>query len=83
MIYGGVFLHIQYNSKKIKKGDIFIAIGNGHKYVEEAIINGASKVIVEYGKYSVPTKKIFPEDFFGQPTNPREKDLFNNIKLIS
>ena len=51
-------MHIQYNSKKIKKGDIFIAIGNGHKYVEEAIINGASKVIVEYGKYSVPTKKV-------------------------
>ena len=51
-------MHIQYNSKKVKKGDIFIAIGNGHKYVEDAINNGASKVIVEYGKYSVPTKKV-------------------------
>ena len=34
-------------------------------------------------KYSVPTKKIFPEDFFAQPNNPREKEIFNNIKLIS
>lgn len=51
-------MHIQYNSKKIKKGDIFIAIGKGHDYVNEAIDNGASKVIVEYGNYSVPTKKV-------------------------
>ena len=34
-------------------------------------------------KYSVPTKKIFPEDFFAQPNNQREKEIFNNIKLIS
>ena len=34
-------------------------------------------------KYSLPTKKIFPEDFFAQPNNPREKEIFNNIKLIS
>ena len=48
-------MHIQYNSKKIKKGDIFIAIGKGHNYIEEAINNGASKVIVEYGNYKVKT----------------------------
>ena len=51
-------MHIQYNSKKVKEGDIFIAIDDGHKYVEEAIKNGASKVIVEYGSYSVETIKV-------------------------
>ena len=24
-------------------------------------------------------KKIFPEDFFAQPNNPREKEIFNHI----
>ena len=51
-------MHIQYNSKKVKEGDIFIAIDKGHKYVEEAIKNGASKVIVEHGNYSVKTIKV-------------------------
>ena len=45
-------MNIKYNSKEIKKGDIFIALktnNDGHKYVNDAIKNGASKVIVEYG----------------------------------
>ena len=54
-------MNIKYNSKAIKKGDIFIALktnNDGHKYIEDAIKNGASKVIVEYGEYNIETIKV-------------------------
>ena len=41
---------IKTNSKEIVKDDLFIALNNGHDYVEEAILNGAIAVIVENGK---------------------------------
>ena len=55
-------INIQSDSRKIKPGDTFIAVkcevNDGHKYIEKAIENGASKVIVEYGNYSVPTEVV-------------------------
>ncbi|MBP1924182.1 UDP-N-acetylmuramoyl-L-alanyl-D-glutamate--2,6-diaminopimelate ligase [Sedimentibacter acidaminivorans] len=43
---------ISCDSKKVKQGDIFVAIkgftANGHKYISDAIKNGASAVICEY-----------------------------------
>lgn len=52
-------INIKSDSRKIKPGDTFIAIkcevNDGHKYIEKAIENGASKVICEYGSYSVDT----------------------------
>lgn len=52
-------MNIKSNSKKIKKGDIFIAIkgidDDGHKYIEDAIKNGAEKIICEHGKYDIET----------------------------
>ncbi len=52
-------LKIKTNSKKIKKGDTFVALrginSDGHKYVEEAIKAGAINIVAEEGKYSVPT----------------------------
>ena len=45
----------------LKSGDIFIALktsNDGHKYVNDAIKNGASKVVVEYGDYEVETIKV-------------------------
>jgi UDP-N-acetylmuramoyl-L-alanyl-D-glutamate--2,6-diaminopimelate ligase len=52
-------INIQSDSRKIKKGDIFVAlkceVNDGHKYIENAIENGASKIIAEYGNYSVDT----------------------------
>lgn len=38
---------LRKNSKKIQKGDTFIAIGKGINYVDDAIKNGASKIISE------------------------------------
>lgn len=50
---------LKTDSRKVKPGDTFIAIPNvvrdGHDYIEQAIMNGASKVIVEHGNYSVET----------------------------
>lgn len=49
------------DSRKIKKGDTFIAIkeqNDGHKYIEQAIENGATKIIAEYGKYEVETQIV-------------------------
>lgn len=54
-------MNIKYNSKDIKKGDIFVALktnNDGHKYVNNAINNGASKVVVEYGEYDIETIKV-------------------------
>lgn len=51
-------MNIKSDSRKIEKGDTFIAlkyINDGHNYIEDAIKNGASKVIAEHGLYSVDT----------------------------
>ena len=51
--------NIKTNSKEVILGDTFVALKgfntDGHKYIKEAIENGASKIICEYGKYNVPT----------------------------
>ena len=43
--------NIKYNSKDIKKGDIFVAIEgvvfDGHNYIKDAIKNGACAIIHE------------------------------------
>ncbi len=50
------------DSRKVKEGDTFIAIKNinrdGHDYIEEAIKNGAKKIICEHGNYSVKTEIV-------------------------
>ena len=54
-----VEIALKTDSRKVKPGDTFIAIVNvvrdGHDYIEQAIKNGAVKVIVEHGNYSVET----------------------------
>lgn len=51
-------MNIKDDSRKILKGDIFVALkkeNDGHDYVEDAIKAGASEVVVEHGLYSVKT----------------------------
>lgn len=42
---------IEYDSKKIEKGDLFVAIKgyetNGHEYIDEAIAKGASAIVIQ------------------------------------
>ena len=51
-------VNIKTDSRKVKKGDIFVAlrgiVGDGHDFIPQAIKNGASKIIAEEGEYSVP-----------------------------
>ena len=56
-------INIKSDSRKVKPGDIFVALNgiksNGEDYIDMAIQNGASQVIVESdNKYSVPTIKV-------------------------
>lgn len=55
-------IKLKSDSRKVKKGDTFIAIKNverdGHDYIEDAIKNGASKIICEHGKYPVETEIV-------------------------
>jgi len=55
-------MNIKIDSRKVKQGDTFIAIkelnNDGHKYVLDAIKNGATTVIVEEGEYDVNTIQV-------------------------
>lgn len=55
-------INIQSDSRKIKPGDTFVALrgigGDGHNFIDKAISNGATKVIVEEGEYSVETEIV-------------------------
>jgi UDP-N-acetylmuramyl-tripeptide synthetase len=52
-------MEIKIDSRKIKKGDTFIALkgvnGDGHDFIEDAIKKGARKIIAEKGDYSIET----------------------------
>ncbi len=55
-------INIKSDSRKIKKGDIFVALdginSNGSDYIKSAIERGASKVVTKSGKYSVCTINV-------------------------
>lgn len=80
-------MNIQTNSKMVKPGDTFIALKglthDGHDFVDEAIKNGATKVIVERGSYNVETiyvsdtKKYLVEYLYNN-----YYDEIKDIKLI-
>ena len=52
-------LNIKTDSRLVTNGDIFVAIKghtvDGHDYINEAIKNGATKIIAEHGNYDVET----------------------------
>lgn len=52
---------IEYDSKKIEEGDVFVAIRgyeeDGNTYIEEAIERGAKCVVLEEGSYDVSSIK--------------------------
>lgn len=51
-------INIRTDSRKVKKGDIFVAlrgiVGDGHAFIPKAIENGAGKIIAEEGTYDAP-----------------------------
>ncbi len=56
--------NIKMDSRRVKKGDTFVAIKghtvDGHDYINQAIKNGATKIIASTGNYEVET--IIVED---------------------
>lgn len=51
-------MDIKDNSNNIQKGDTFIALENGEKYVIDAIQKGATKVITKHKNYNIRTNNI-------------------------
>jgi len=78
---------IKTDSRKIKKGDTFVAVkceqNDGHKYIEKAIENGASKIVCEHGNYSVPTLVVKDTRAYLEETLKKEYSyIFDKLKLI-
>lgn len=79
--------NIKTDSRKIKKGDTFVAIktilSDGHKYIEAAIKAGASKIVCSEGDYSVETLKV--EDtraYLYDYLKETYKDIFSSMKIM-
>lgn len=59
MFLGDYMINIKSDSRKVKANDIFVAVkcevNDGHKYIDKAISNGATKIVAEHGNYGVDT----------------------------
>lgn len=80
-------LNIKIDSRKVVSGDTFVAIrGNtvdGHDYIEQAIINGATKIICEEGSYSVETVVVEDtNEYLKNYLVDNYSKLFEDLKLI-
>ena len=77
---------LKTNSKEIKENDIFIAIKgdkyDGHDYIEEAIKNGAIKIIAEKGNYSVETEIVPSTKEYLKKYIAKYKEEIKDIHLI-
>lgn len=77
---------LKNDSREIKKGDTFIALkgikNDGHKYVSDAIKNGASKVIVECGNYKNALVVKDTDIYLREYIKKRYLPLIKNLKLI-
>lgn len=80
-------MNIKLDSRKINKGDTFVAIKginrDGHDYIDAAIKNGAIKIIAEYGNYSVETLIVEnTKKYLSNYLKDTYKEVLNGIKFI-
>ena len=78
---------IKTDSRKIIPGDTFVAVkceqNDGHKYIEKAIENGATKVVCEKGSYSVETVVVPDTRAYLEEVLVKEYSyVFDKLKLI-
>lgn len=76
-------MKIKTDSRKISKGDTFVALKNqhdGHEYIEDAIKRGATKIIAESGFYSVNT--LIVEDTHEYLVNYLKDNYWEEIKNL-
>ena len=77
---------LQNDSRKVKNGDIFIAIkginGDGHDYISDAINRGANEIICEQGNYD--NSKIVDDTnkYLREYIKKNYVDIIKNLKLI-
>lgn len=80
-------INIKIDSRKVKEGDTFVAIKgsavDGHDYIEQAILNGAKKIVAEHGSYSVETEIVEnTEEWLTDYISNKYKDEVNEMTLI-
>lgn len=80
-------MKIKTDSRKVKKGDTFVALktlnNDGHAYVEDAIKNGATTVVVEQGLYEVDTLVVKDtKEYLTRILKEEYYDSIKNLKLI-
>ena len=78
---------VKTDSRKIKKGDTFVAIktiaSDGHKYIDAAIKAGASRIIAEEGMYSVPTINVKnTREYLDKYLETTYKEIFDKMKIV-
>ena len=80
-------MEIKCDSRKVKKGDTFVAIkgftDDGHDHIEEAILNGAKTVVCEHGLYEVDTLIVKnSKDYLIRYLKEHYYDQIKDLKLI-
>ena len=80
-------MNVKIDSRKIEKGDTFVALRgidhDGHAYIEEAIANGASKIVCEEGSYDVETYVVKnTRDYLVHYLKDTYYDEISKLKLI-
>ena len=76
-------MKIKDDSRKIKKGDTFIAIDKGKSYIEDAIKKGAKKIISEEKIYDIDTLVVEnTRQYLADYLENKFKNKLNKITLI-
>ena len=80
-------INIKTDSRKVKKGDTFVAIKgltvDGHDYINQAIQLGACKIVCEHGTYSVETLVVpNTKEWLQKYIVNNYKDEVNKLKII-
>lgn len=80
-------LNIKTDSRLVEPGDTFIAIKgytvDGHDYIENAIKNGATRIVATRGKYDVETIIVDDtEKYLNDYLVANISNKFNNVKFI-
>ena len=80
-------INIKTDSRKVKKGDTFVAIKgltvDGHDYINQAIQLGACKIVCEHGTYSVETLVVpNTKEWLQEYIVDNYKDEVNKLKII-
>ena len=81
-------INIKIDSRKIVKGDTFVALPgtnvDGHDFIDKAIENGATKVVVEKDVECSVEKIIVPDtnEWLTNYVSETYKDTINEMNII-